>query len=693
MKIKKSFTCFYFVLILSFLLLPLLANADNLGSDDKKLGFGFRANEMGKLQAGKDYVPGELIVSYYNDKDSKEIEVMTNIFGSRKIKEISGAALFKFSSDEALVKAVKALIKDPRVRFVERNGIKRIPPVPELNLREKASPKSSSDIKLQAVSSDAATSYQYHLTLIRKTIANTTADSPPTVAVIDTGVDYTHPDLEGKVILGKNCVDGTMDPFDDNGHGTHVAGIIAAKAGNGMYGEGVCPNCKILAVKVCSSEGYCTDFDVACGMQYARTTSTTPATKVLNMSLGGSYLSSLEESEIIAIKNAGKILVASAGNSNSTGANYPAAHPDTAFRVMATEQNDCRAYFSNFSPPSNTTLYNIAAPGYKIPSTVPDARFEAWSGTSMASPVVAGAVALIWGELPSLTRNQLITRILNNSQPITCGFPGYTTKRIDIRRALTQKAEGRRVLGRVLDPFTGKPPVTPLANAKVFSGTTQLGSDTISRDGFYEINISGDATTNLTLKATKTGYVTANLRKFNLATGKITGPFTDAYPKIRANHATITLDWKTWQPATADYYDHCTGSCLGWELDLYVKTPSGQYIDPYWNPGALTTNPYVFNPRDSYKNEPLETIIINPNAEDGVYHVFALNIGDDTYWNASWTGSQASVQIFTGGTQKAVYHNPPSGCGTNYYWYVGKITKSGITYTWTNVNTCSNAAP
>lgn len=692
-KKRRMFKFFKFNFV--SLLIPIAFSSNNLMAEESKLGFGFRANEVGKIVAGKDYVPGELIVAYYDDRATqKEVEALVNSLGGVKVKAIMGAALFRFSSDDELVKAAKALALDPRIRYVERNGIMSIPPMPKLDLKKVSSSNSlDSEAKIQGISSDVATSYQYHLTLIRKTVANTTATSPPTVAVIDTGVDYTHPDLEGKVILGKNCLDGSMDPFDDHGHGTHVAGIIGAKARNGIYGEGVCPNCKILAIKVLNSEGWGTYFDVACGMQYARTANTTPATKVINMSLGGPYDSNLIRDEVIAIKDSGKILVAAAGNYNWSGPIYPAAYPETAFRVMATDQNDCRAFFSNFSPPSNSTLYNIAAPGYMIPSTVPGAGFEAWSGTSMASPVVAGAVALIWGELPSLTRDQLITRILNNSQPITCGFPGYTAKRIDINRALTQTAEERTVLGRILDPFTGKPPTPPLANAKVFSGTTQLGNDTISRDGFYEIRVSGTATTNLTLAATKSGYVTSNLRRFNLATNKITGPFTDAFPKVRSNHATIILDWKTWQPALKDYDGYCNSSgCLGWEFDLYVKTPSGYYIY-YGYTGSLSIYPYVYFPRDSLNTEPLETIVISPNAQDGTYHVFVKNIGNGSTWNSNWDGSRASIQIFAGDTQKAVYHNPPLTCGNYRFWYVGKITKSGTTYTWTDINKCTDTMP
>lgn len=673
-----------------FLLSPSSSSATEQSDYNSKLGFGFRTGEIGKLEAGKDYVPNELIVAFYEGKDLKDIMHIANNFGGVKVKEIKGAVLFRFPSEASMMDAAIALIKNPAVRYVERNGIAKIPPVPELNIRKKGTLEVNSSTEIQTVSSDAGTSYQYHLTIIRKTAINATPTQYPTVAVLDTGVDYTHPDLQGKVILGKNCIDGSMDPFDDHGHGTHVAGIIGAKAGNRIYGEGVCPECQILAVKVCTAGGLCTDFDMACGMQYARMHN---STKVINMSIRTYYLSKILEDEIKAIKNAGKILVAAAGNDNTSEPAYPAAHPDTAFGVMATEQNDCRTYFSNFSPPDNPTRYNIAAPGWKILSTLPDASFGLMSGTSMAAPIVAGAVALVWAHFPHLSREQIIERILNNSQPITCGFPGYTAKRIDIRRALTGRAETRTVIGRLIDPFTGKAPAVPLATARVFSGTTELGRDVINHAGFYEISLTGNVTTGLTLRALKNGYVTRNLRLFNLSFNRVTGPFTDAYPKLRNGYVTITLDWKNFQPHTKDIKNLCADNCLGWEFDLYIKTPSGVYIY-YGYPGSLNSYPYVYLPRDSFRiYEPLETIVIGPNAENGEYHVFVGRYKSEYLFTQKWDESKASVQVFVGDTLRAVFNNPPQNCGSSEYWYVGKVIKSGNEIKWETINRCSDQKP
>jgi hypothetical protein len=160
------------------------------------------------------------------------------------------AVLLKFPTEDAAQAAQEGLAKRPDVQYVERNGI----------------------VEGHAVSSDADVGLQWHHTVIRKTAnLGTLPSAPPTIAVVDSGVDYNHPDLSaaGKVIKGPDYVNKDSDPMDDVGHGTHVAGIAAATAGNGQFGEGVSPNSKILAIKVLSSSDISTYFNVARGLAYA----------------------------------------------------------------------------------------------------------------------------------------------------------------------------------------------------------------------------------------------------------------------------------------------------------------------------------------------------------------------------------------------------------------------------------------
>ena len=407
---------------------------------EKKLGFGFEVNQV----AGEDYVVGELIVGL-EESETKSLQglqqavVASNGRVEDKLEDPKNSAILaRFPSEKAAKAAVDAFVRRSEVEFVERNGLVHIPPQPkppEVGGRKGLPGASAGAASAQSVTGDLGSGYQWHHTVIRKTASlGTLSSTPPTVAVIDTGVDYNHPDLLGRVILGRDTANEDDDPMDDEGHGTHVAGIVAANAGNGQFGEGVSPDSKLLAVKVLGAEGSGTVFDVVESMAYARTASTSPEVKVINMSLGGGN-SQLQAEEVDAMKAAGKVLVAAAGNENSTSLSFPGADPDTALRVMSTQENDCRSYFSNLSPSANPTQYNIAAPGSRIASTLPNNGYGYASGTSMASPVVAGAAALILRENPAFSRDQVVDRLVSTGESTSCGFAS-ATRRVDVRKAL-----------------------------------------------------------------------------------------------------------------------------------------------------------------------------------------------------------------------------------------------------------------
>jgi thermitase len=216
------------------------------------------------------------------------------------------------------------------------------------------------------------------------------------VAVVDTGVDYTHEDLAGTVRKGYDFVNDDTDAMDDQGHGTHVAGTIAATLNNNKGVVGVSPNVvRILAVKVCGVGG-CTWSNVASGIVYAAD----KQARVINLSLGGPESSQTLKDAVNYAWNKGVLLACAAGNEGAGDPLYPAAYK-RCLAVAATDENDARASFSQYAPDG------VAAPGVSILSSLPGNNYESWSGTSMATPHVAGLAALLFSQNPNRTNRRV----------------------------------------------------------------------------------------------------------------------------------------------------------------------------------------------------------------------------------------------------------------------------------------------
>ncbi len=262
---------------------------------------------------------------------------------------------------------------------------------------------------------------------------NVTKGKPAvTIAVLDTGVDVNHPDLKNNIVPGTNTVNPLKSVRDDDGHGTHVAGIIAATANNGLGVSGVASNCKIMPVKVFDYWGG-SDVSVADGLIWAAD----HGAKVVNMSFGSGYKSSLLGEAIEYAKKKGVVMVAAAGNWASEEISYPAALSDV-IAVSATDENDKLASFSSYGPE-----IDICAPGDKVFSTFWDSHkgssYCDMSGTSMASPMVAGLAGLLLSNNPKLN-DESVRQIIESSAK-DLGDKGWDPKyghgRIDIYKALT----------------------------------------------------------------------------------------------------------------------------------------------------------------------------------------------------------------------------------------------------------------
>jgi serine protease len=246
------------------------------------------------------------------------------------------------------------------------------------------------------------------------------------LAVVDTGVSAAHPDLTGRVStdLGATCLYPNPclagPATDDEGHGTHVAGIAGAATNNGIGVAGVAFSSPIIPVKVLDSTGSGYDSDVASGIIWAAQ----HGARVINLSIGGAYSQTMCNAVSTAEQTYGALIVAAAGNESSSAPSAPAACPG-AVGVAATDELDSPASFSNYGSPD----VFVSAPGVNIDSTWPGTYADE-SGTSMASPFVAGVAALRFGEHPESTPAD-VRRVLASTSDkvggVTYGADPYNT--------------------------------------------------------------------------------------------------------------------------------------------------------------------------------------------------------------------------------------------------------------------------
>jgi len=304
-----------------------------------------------------------------------------------------------------------------------------------------------------------------------------------TVAVIDSGVDYTHPDLAANYAGGDDFVFGDGDPMDDHGHGTHVAGTIAASinnpTGTPAAGEGVvgvAPNARILAYKVCRSDGTCDDFAI----QQAIARAVADGANIINMSLGETQYSQSLNDAVQAAWNAGLVIVAGAGNDGTMVPFYPAAF-DNVISVAAFDEDHRRPSFSNYG-----SWVDISAPGNAIMSTYRMAEcgssttpgdmgcYAFNTGTSMATPHVSGAAALVWSRSDVTSNSQVVDILLNSADG-----QGVAAERLD---SWTIHG-GLNLHDAVSYGLTNLPPLADAGSDQTVPDNNRDGTELVTLDG------------------------------------------------------------------------------------------------------------------------------------------------------------------------------------------------------------------
>lgn len=370
---------------------------------------------------------GEVLVAWHAPPDAAALAAATTAVGATVIAQEARRALLRVAEGGELA-ACAALRARPEVAHAEPNRVVRSQHVGTLR------PATAADRQLLRIPNDPpfATASQvgsvgvvWGQTKIRAPEAwdVTTGDPSVKIAIIDTGVDVSHPDLAANIDRSsmKNFVEPGQPPDDDYGHGTHVAGIAAAVGDNAQGLAGVAYRSRIMPIRVLGVDGTGDTWDTIAAIEYA----TQRGAAVINMSLGSSDSSEVEAAAIKAAIDAGTVVVAAAGNEAVDGnyVEYPASYPGV-ISVAAVGPDDRRAAFSNYN-----SWVTIAAPGVDIFSTIPTRMtalaqapavpYGFLSGTSMAAPFVAGAAALVAAQYPSWTPAQIGERLKRMARELT----------------------------------------------------------------------------------------------------------------------------------------------------------------------------------------------------------------------------------------------------------------------------------
>ncbi len=275
------------------------------------------------------------------------------------------------------------------------------------------------------------------------------------IAVVDSGIDLTHLDLQANLwvnpgeiagngidddnngyvddVHGWNFINGTNNVADGSGHGTQVAGVAAAVTDNALGIAGVCWNCKIMPVRVMADSGVSNYSDIALGVKYAAD----KGAHVINLSLGGyAYSNALRDAINYAVNEKNVVVVGGAGNDNVSTPFYPAAY-ENVLAVAGTTNVDTKAAFSDYG-----TWVDVSAPAVEITTTYMGGDWGVASGTSLAAPFVAGVAALIRSYHPPTEWNATMVRnqILQTADPIDALNPAYAGQlgfgRINAARAM-----------------------------------------------------------------------------------------------------------------------------------------------------------------------------------------------------------------------------------------------------------------
>jgi thermitase len=505
------------------------------------------------------------------------------------------------------------------------------------------------------------------------------------IAILDTGVDLDHPDLADKLISNINFSNsGTTD--DVYGHGTHVAGIAAAMIDNGIGVAGLGYTSTIMNVKVLSDVGAGAYSWIASGIIWAADN----GAEVINMSLGGSSNSSTLEDAINYAWSKGVVVVAAAGNSGDSTPMYPAYYT-SCIAVAATDANDARASWSNYGD-----WVDAAAPGVSVYSTLRDNGYGYKSGTSMASPHVAGLAALVFTTVSDANGDGKLNDEVRSRLEATCddiGVTGIGYGRINAARAVgSAPVLPGSITGQVTDAEDG----SAISGAQVSDGIRTALADAA---GMYTIDDVSPGSHQVV--ASKAGYQSSSLTvnvlseatavaSFSLSQiivpGSITGLVTDAKDGSPIAGATVSDGTRTVTTDASGRYTIADLTAGGYEVTASKEGYESLASTVTVTSGATSVMNFALNQKspvtnamwvDSIgfvqngKNLFVEVMVVTASGGlSGAEVGMGLECGNGELWNFSGTTN-------TGGIVRFKLGKAPVG---NYLTTVDSLACSGFTW-------------
>ncbi len=342
----------------------------------------------------KSYVPGRLLVGHRTSGDRGLEDRVLRLHGAAVRRDLRDLSVSVVDVPEASSEAILVSLKNSGLfDYVERDYYAHTAAVPN----------------------DPSYGSQWHLPRIHSPQAwsVTTGSASVVIAVIDSGVFGTHPDLAAKLVAGWNFVGGNTDTSDVLGHGTAVAGAVAAASNNNIGIAGVSWASRVMPLVVVNGEDYAAYSDIAAAIQYGAD----HGARILNVSIGGVNQSTTLQNAVDYAWNRGAVIFAAAMNNSTSTPYYPAAC-NHVVAVSATDSDDHLAGFSDYG-----NWIALSAPGTNILTTMNGGGYGYWSGTSFAAPVAAGVAALCLAVNPALSNAALVALLESTADDL--GTPGY----------------------------------------------------------------------------------------------------------------------------------------------------------------------------------------------------------------------------------------------------------------------------